>query len=272
MVATTRDKLLTADAAARLLNISLASLWRAVAADRLPNPVYPAARAPRWYQSELLAAVEKTRAMPREAMAERRRAKLQNAAEKPKPPVSALTTDAPGVLPARVRRAMTIMGIEELSELRLDLIEKLEAAIHHPSSAPELRNGYWKGSGKGINLGQTTCDMLRQIIGAPTMKDAKRRNREARAAAIESSLQALVDWHRNTKSLAYPDMTRFVEFDDAVIALQSAPPHKAKMCEDALKAVLRHNNQWHLNDCWRDAALIRKATHALNWKNWPVSA
>ena len=81
MVATTRDKLLTAEAAAKLLNISVASFWRAVAAERMPTPVYPAPRAPRWYQGQVLEALKATRALPREAMAKRRSARLAAAGD-----------------------------------------------------------------------------------------------------------------------------------------------------------------------------------------------
>jgi len=70
------SELLTAERAAEAVGLSLAALWRAVAADRLPAPVYPAPRAPRWYRHELHAALEQTRAKPREAMAARRAAKL----------------------------------------------------------------------------------------------------------------------------------------------------------------------------------------------------
>ena len=68
--------LLTAERAAEAVGLSLAALWRAVAANRLPAPVYPAPRAPRWYRHELHAALEATRARPREAMEARRSAKL----------------------------------------------------------------------------------------------------------------------------------------------------------------------------------------------------
>jgi len=69
-------ELLTAEQAADALGLSTAALWRGVAADRLPLPVYPAPRAPRWYRHELHAALEPTRAKPREAMAARRAVKL----------------------------------------------------------------------------------------------------------------------------------------------------------------------------------------------------
>ena len=70
------SELLTAERAAEAVGLSLAALWRAVAVGRLPAPVYPAPRAPRWYRHELHTALEATRAMPREAMAARRAVKL----------------------------------------------------------------------------------------------------------------------------------------------------------------------------------------------------
>lgn len=70
------DPLLTADESAKEVGLSLPAFWRAVASHRLPSPYYPAPRAPRWRASELRAALEATRALPREAMATRRAAKL----------------------------------------------------------------------------------------------------------------------------------------------------------------------------------------------------
>lgn len=65
---------------AALTGISVPAVWKAVSDGRLPRPVYPAPRAPRWYPSEVRAALDKTRAMPADAMAERRRTKLAAAA------------------------------------------------------------------------------------------------------------------------------------------------------------------------------------------------
>jgi predicted DNA-binding transcriptional regulator AlpA len=70
------DRLLTAAEAAEFLGISLAALWRGVAAGTFPNPVYPARRAPRWFRGELRVALEATRQRPRDAMAARRTARL----------------------------------------------------------------------------------------------------------------------------------------------------------------------------------------------------
>ncbi len=59
--------------AAAFCGIGLPSLWRAVAAGRLPAPVYPLPRSPRWSAAELRAALEAHRALPREQMARRRK-------------------------------------------------------------------------------------------------------------------------------------------------------------------------------------------------------
>jgi predicted DNA-binding transcriptional regulator AlpA len=66
--------------AAVVAGLSLPAFWRAVAAGRLPMPIYPASRAPRWYASEIRAALESTRALPCEAKDARRRARLNVAA------------------------------------------------------------------------------------------------------------------------------------------------------------------------------------------------
>ncbi len=71
---------LTAEASAETVGLSLPAFWRAVAAGRLPAPVYPAPRAPRWFADELLTALEATRALPREQMAARRSARRAKAA------------------------------------------------------------------------------------------------------------------------------------------------------------------------------------------------
>jgi predicted DNA-binding transcriptional regulator AlpA len=70
------DPPLDAHAAAREVGLSIAAFWRGVGSGRLPAPYYPAARAPRWYRSELRQALAATRALPAEAKAARRRAKL----------------------------------------------------------------------------------------------------------------------------------------------------------------------------------------------------
>jgi predicted DNA-binding transcriptional regulator AlpA len=70
------DPLLTADQAAAEVGLSIPGFWKSVAAGRLPQPLYPLARAPRWRRSDLHVALNATRATPRDAMAARRAAKL----------------------------------------------------------------------------------------------------------------------------------------------------------------------------------------------------
>ena len=67
---------LTAKGAAELCCLSKAAFHKAVAAGRLPAPLYPAPRAPRWRLSELNEAINATRALPSEAKARRRAARL----------------------------------------------------------------------------------------------------------------------------------------------------------------------------------------------------
>lgn len=70
------DPMLTAELAAQEVGLSLPAFWKAVASGRMPQPLYPAPRAPRWRRSELQAALEATRALPRDAMRQRREARL----------------------------------------------------------------------------------------------------------------------------------------------------------------------------------------------------
>jgi predicted DNA-binding transcriptional regulator AlpA len=74
------DALISAESAATETGLSLPAFWKMVAAGRLPRPYYPAPRAPRWRRSELLAALEATRALPREARAARRAARIASSA------------------------------------------------------------------------------------------------------------------------------------------------------------------------------------------------
>jgi predicted DNA-binding transcriptional regulator AlpA len=74
------DKLLTVADAAEFVGLSVAGFWRAVAAGRMPDPVYPAAAAPRWFRSEVRAALLASRCKPAQAQAARRRARLAQAA------------------------------------------------------------------------------------------------------------------------------------------------------------------------------------------------
>lgn len=52
--------------------LSNATWWRMVRDGRMPQPVYPAPRAPRWYSSEIRTALAATRMLPSRATALRR--------------------------------------------------------------------------------------------------------------------------------------------------------------------------------------------------------
>ena len=64
--------LLTAQQGAQAVGLSIPAFWKQVKERRLPAPVYPAPRAPRWFEDELVATITKTRALPADAMAARR--------------------------------------------------------------------------------------------------------------------------------------------------------------------------------------------------------
>ena len=67
--------------AAALLNMSLAGFWKGVRLKRLPDPVYPLPRSPRWFPSELREALLKTRAAPAEQAAARAAWRVQPPAD-----------------------------------------------------------------------------------------------------------------------------------------------------------------------------------------------
>lgn len=73
---TSPDPVLTAQQSAAEVGLSLPGLWKAVSDGRLPAPFYPAVRAPRWRRSELVAALERTRALPRDQMDSRRQTRI----------------------------------------------------------------------------------------------------------------------------------------------------------------------------------------------------
>jgi predicted DNA-binding transcriptional regulator AlpA len=58
------DLPLTARQAALEAGLSLAAFWRAVAASRLPDPVYPLPKAPRWFRGEIRDAMMQLRMKP----------------------------------------------------------------------------------------------------------------------------------------------------------------------------------------------------------------
>jgi predicted DNA-binding transcriptional regulator AlpA len=70
------DELLTAKEAANFVKLSIAAFWRNVCNRRLPEPVYPAPRAPRWWRSQLRLALEATRALPSDAKVARRQKRI----------------------------------------------------------------------------------------------------------------------------------------------------------------------------------------------------
>jgi predicted DNA-binding transcriptional regulator AlpA len=72
------EPLLPPRAAAALLALSLAALWRGVRNETLPQPVYPSPRSPRWLRTELLEAVKARRMAPSEAVAARRASRKAN--------------------------------------------------------------------------------------------------------------------------------------------------------------------------------------------------
>ena len=69
-------KLLEVKEAAAEVRLSIPGFWKQVRSGRLPKPLYPAPRCPRWVLGELRAALLATRCLPRDAMAARRQARL----------------------------------------------------------------------------------------------------------------------------------------------------------------------------------------------------
>ena len=78
------DPLLTVRELATKLRVSRATVWRMVAAGRLPDPVYPSWRTPRWVESACDAALACTTLPPREAKALRRKATRPRIADRQK--------------------------------------------------------------------------------------------------------------------------------------------------------------------------------------------
>ena len=71
------DPLLNVEQVSDLLGLSIPTIFKNVATGWLPRPTYPAPKAPRWRLSWIIEALEAKRALPREAMADRRKAKLE---------------------------------------------------------------------------------------------------------------------------------------------------------------------------------------------------
>jgi predicted DNA-binding transcriptional regulator AlpA len=70
------DPLLNPRDSAAEVGLSEPGFWKAVAEERMPRPLYPLPKAPRWRRSELRAAVEATRALPAQQKLKRRTARL----------------------------------------------------------------------------------------------------------------------------------------------------------------------------------------------------
>jgi predicted DNA-binding transcriptional regulator AlpA len=68
---------MTAKETAAYLGLTVPGLYLGVANGRLPKPVYPLSRSPRWHRAEIDAALEQTRALPSEARAERRQKRIR---------------------------------------------------------------------------------------------------------------------------------------------------------------------------------------------------
>jgi predicted DNA-binding transcriptional regulator AlpA len=68
--------LLPPKTAAAVVGLSLPAFWTQVRDARLPAPLYPSPRSPKWVLAELREALLKTRCLPRDAMAVRRQARL----------------------------------------------------------------------------------------------------------------------------------------------------------------------------------------------------
>jgi predicted DNA-binding transcriptional regulator AlpA len=77
------EQLITAADVARMLGITVTSVWNGVKSKRLPKPMYVMERSPRWRPSEIKAAMELTRmtAPERRELKLRRKAALATAAE-----------------------------------------------------------------------------------------------------------------------------------------------------------------------------------------------
>jgi hypothetical protein len=79
----------TAKEAAAVSWLSLPAFWKNVGSGRLPAPSYPAPRCPRWWLSQLRAAIDATACLPFEAKEQRRQARLvRESAENDLPPAA----------------------------------------------------------------------------------------------------------------------------------------------------------------------------------------
>ncbi len=75
-IALAADPWLTVEQLSKLLDLAVPTIFKNVATGWLPMPTYVAPKAPRWRLSWIIEALDTKRALPREAAAERRKAKL----------------------------------------------------------------------------------------------------------------------------------------------------------------------------------------------------
>jgi len=76
--------LLPPKAAAAAVGLSLPAFWKQVRDARLPAPLYPSPRSPRWVLAELHEALLRTRCLPSDAMIARREARITSMAKSKK--------------------------------------------------------------------------------------------------------------------------------------------------------------------------------------------
>jgi predicted DNA-binding transcriptional regulator AlpA len=75
--ASATEPLVTLKQVAAYVGLTEPGVYNAIKAGRLPMPVYPLPRAPRWRLSEIDKLLERTRTSPTLARAERRQARLE---------------------------------------------------------------------------------------------------------------------------------------------------------------------------------------------------
>jgi hypothetical protein len=71
------EPLMSPDDLAKYLNVTTVAVYLAIKAGRIPPPIYPLLRSPRWRRTEVDAFLEKTRATPTQARVARRQALLE---------------------------------------------------------------------------------------------------------------------------------------------------------------------------------------------------
>jgi excisionase family DNA binding protein len=74
---TTIEPLMSAVDLAEYLAVTVPGVYLAIKNGRLPPPMYPLSRSPRWRRSEVDAFLEKTRTSPTQARADRRQKRIE---------------------------------------------------------------------------------------------------------------------------------------------------------------------------------------------------